>query len=106
MILSNQYLWNSKLIQRDFFSILLPAGTYFIVGENKKDKSSFDDIIERYGKGTKTCYPIDTICLMKWYEKPDAIFNVGKDSIKNIVITYYHECDCDVPCARSRIRRW
>jgi hypothetical protein len=87
------------------FSILLPHGKYFIVGENKKDKSCYDNILKMYGKGTRTCSPIDTNCLKKWYQTPDAVIVVGNESVKNITITYDYPCDCDVPCARSTVRR-
>ena len=83
------------------FSIALPMGDYCIVDEMKSSKKNYDDILAKYGKETQYYSAVDAACLKEWFSKPDAVFTVGKEQVKNISVSYHHPCSWNgIPCVQ------
>ena len=81
----------------------LPAGTYSIVFENKRDQSSFNDLLEKYGKETSYQTPIDTTCLKKFYSEPNAVLEVKKNQENTIVVNRMKRCQWTrIPCSNYK----
>lgn len=64
--------------------VKLPAGTYSIVFENKKNKSVYNDLLEKYGKETSHQTAIDKECLNKFFAEPNGVL-VVKENGENII---------------------
>lgn len=81
----------------------LPAGTYSIVFEEKKDQSSFNNLIEKYGKETSYQTAIDTTCLKKFFREPNAILEVKKNQENIITVNRMKRCQWTrIPCSNYK----
>lgn len=81
----------------------LPEGTYSVVFENKKDLSTYDDLIKKYGKETSYQTAIDTNCLTQFFAKPNAVLVVGDKKENAISVNRRLPCQSTkVPCSRYK----
>jgi len=81
----------------------LPEGTYSIVFENKKDLSTYNDLLKRYGKETSYQTAIDTNCLKQFFAKPNAVIVVGDKNENAISVNRKLPCQSTkVPCSRYK----
>ncbi len=88
------------------FSISLPLGEYCIIDDSKKNKSSYENILKRYAKGTENNTAVDRNCLRNWFRTPELVFTVVKAGQQNEVtpnkvnILFTEKCGWDqVPCS-------
>lgn len=78
----------------------LPAGDYSVVFSDKKDQSTFNDLLEKYGEPTDDFGAIDKNCLEEYFKKPALTFSISTYSTKKFNINYVNRCRrASVPCA-------
>lgn len=78
----------------------LPAGTYSIVFENKKDKSVYADLLEKYGKETSHQTAIDKECLKKFFAEPNAVLEVKESGENSVNVNRRKGCEwTKIPCS-------
>lgn len=83
--------------------ISLPVGTYSIVFENKKDISVYNELIEKYGKGTSYQTAIDTNCLKSYFKQPNAILKVEENGENTITVNRKMHCQWTrIPCSHYK----
>lgn len=81
----------------------LPEGTYSIVFENKKDKSSYNELLEKYGKETSYQTAIDTTCLKKFYRESNAVLEVEENQENTITVNRMKHCQWTrIPCSNYK----
>lgn len=80
--------------------LLLPPGKYFIVDELKKDTSYYNLLKRQYSSPTDQYSAIDMLCLKKWYEQPDLIFEIKSgDEVINLIVNFHKNCSWkEIPC--------
>ena len=83
--------------------ISLPIGTYSIVFENKRDLSVYNELIEKYGKGTSYQTAIDTNCLKSYFKQPNAILTVEENGDNTITVNRRMHCQWTrIPCSNYK----
>lgn len=81
----------------------LPEGKYSIVFENKKDRATYDSLLEKYGKETVSQTAIDTNCLSQFFAEPNAVLEVKKGAQNNITVNRLLRCQwTNVPCSNYK----
>ena len=81
----------------------LPAGTYSIVFENKKDVSVYNELLEKYGKETSYQTAIDTSCLTSYFKQPNAILKVKENGENEITVNRKLHCQWTrIPCSHYK----
>lgn len=81
----------------------LPAGTYSIVFENKKDSSGYNELLEKYGKETSYQTAIDTNCLSKYFAQPNAVLVVEENGENTITVNRMLHCQWTrIPCSHYK----
>lgn len=81
----------------------LPAGNYSIVFENKKDKSVYNELLEKHGKETSYQTAIDTNCLTKFFARPNAVLVVEEKGENTITVNRMLHCQwTSVPCSHYK----
>jgi hypothetical protein len=81
----------------------LPQGTYSIVFENKKDLSTYDALLKKYGKETSYQTPIDTNCLTQFFVKTNAVLVVGDKKENAISVNRRIPCQSTrIPCSKYK----
>jgi hypothetical protein len=83
------------------FQAKLPLGKYLIVDENKKDLKYYNQLLKKYKVETTNFEAVDTVCLKKWYSKPDYVLKIDTAGVINININYHKEC-YNLPCTQFR----
>lgn len=79
----------------------LSAGEYYIVFENKLDRSTFEEYKLRYGKSTDYYDAIDLKCLEDWLVKPELVFLVSDTGANQFTLNVHKPCSWNsVPCAQ------
>ncbi len=77
----------------------LPAGTYCIIDETKKDYTYYNKMIKQYALPTKTTSAIDKQCLKTWLNTPDAILTI-KDSVNAFTVNFHKICSFKINCVQ------
>lgn len=72
--------------------VSLVSGNYFIVDENKKDKTVFDAMVKKYANQTKTEGPIDIECYKKWFSTPDIKIIVSNKLKQEFQLNINNDC--------------
>ena len=81
----------------------LPAGTYSVVFENKKNQAGYDDLIEKYGKETTKQTAIDTTCLKKHFSQPNGILEVAEKGTNKLIVNRRKRCQwTKIPCSNYK----
>lgn len=81
----------------------LPAGKYSIVFENKKDRATYNDLIEKYGKETSYQTAIDTSCLSKFFAESNAVLIVDENKENTISVNRMMRCQWTrIPCSNYK----
>jgi hypothetical protein len=84
-----------------YASFALIPGEYYIVFENKQDRSTFEEYVKIYGKGNDYYGPIDTKCLEEWLVKPELVFIVSETGENSFTINTHKPCSWNsVPCTQ------
>ena len=82
------------------FTFSLPAGTYCIVDEFKKDKTNYNKLLTQYKEASRNYSPISASCLKEWFKTPDMVFEVKPGGVDSLIITFHDKCPWNtVPCA-------
>lgn len=82
-------------------SFHLNPGEYYVVFENKLDRSTFEEYVNIYGKGNNYYGPIDTKCLEEWLLKPELVFIVSDTGENSFTINTHKPCSWNsVPCTQ------
>jgi hypothetical protein len=72
----------------------LPAGKYFLIIEDKKDKTFYNDILKNHKVKTEQNEAVDIACLNKWYLTPDFSFEVkANQSKQKFTYNTHHNCN-------------
>lgn len=78
----------------------LPAGEYSIVFSDKKDRSIFNELVEKYGDRTEQYEAINEECLKKHFKRPALTFTIGTKTASEIEVNDHKKCPRNsVPCA-------
>lgn len=81
----------------------LPAGTYSIVFENKKDQNTYNDLLDKYGSGTSYQTPIDTNCLKTFFAQPNGVLIVEENNENKITVNRVMKCQwTSIPCSHYK----
>ena len=81
----------------------LPAGMYSIVFENKKDRATYDALLEKYGKETSYQTAIDTNCLRQFFVQPNAVLIVEEKNENIITVNRRLHCQWTrIPCSNYK----
>jgi len=75
------------------FTLVLKAGTYCIVDEEKSKKFA--------SKNDDENYEWDNDCLKKNWGHCDYLLVIGKDKVNNIEINYHNHCNYRQPCLKK-----
>jgi hypothetical protein len=82
-------------------SFFLNAGEYYVVFENKQDKTTYEEYKIKYGSGSGYYEPIDLKCLDEWLSKPELVFVVSDTMINPLTLNVYKPCSWNsIPCAQ------
>lgn len=80
------------------FTFHLPNGSYYIVSDDKKDLTRYNQILETFSKTSDNYSAVDKSCLDKWINTPDLLFEV-KDKDTTIHVSYFIPCSWNsTPC--------
>lgn len=78
----------------------LPVGSYNVVFSNKKDRSTFENLLQKYEKPTDNFGAIDKDCLTDYFKRPAFTFTISTNSKNDFDINYVNKCRrASVPCA-------
>ena len=81
----------------------LPAGTYSLVFENKKDRATYNHLLEKYGKETSYQTAIDTNCLKTFFAEPNGVLVVGENNENEITVNRVLRCQWTrIPCSNYK----
>lgn len=70
----------------------LAPGQYFLVDEEKKDKTYYNHVLRTYKERTNEEGPVDMDCFKKWYATPELVLNISIKSPKRYKLNIHHEC--------------
>lgn len=89
-----------KSDEKGLINVMLPAGKYSIVFDNKKDQSKYEELLDQYGKPTDAYKAIDTNCLQTYFRKPEKVIHVERSAENEFSVNYRNRCSWgSVPCA-------
>lgn len=94
----NQNTVESKILREvvaDSLGIIklqLTPGYYFLVDEEKKDRTYYDYVVKTYKVQTKEEGPVDMDCFNKWFTTPELSINLSAKSPKKFKLNINHEC--------------
>ena len=81
----------------------LPAGRYSIVFENKKNRATYDGLLEKYGKETSYQTAIDTTCLNMFFAQPNVVLIVEEKNENAITVNRMLHCQWTrIPCSNYK----
>jgi hypothetical protein len=81
----------------------LPAGTYSIVFENKKDQGAYDELLDKYGTETSYQTAIDTSCLKTFFAQPNGVLVVEENNESKITVNRVMKCQWTrIPCSNYK----
>jgi hypothetical protein len=77
----------------------LKPGKYLVVFEDKQDWTQYNQWKKQFENSTDAHSPVDTLCLRKWIQEPEAVFEVRVDSALVVEIIQKQKCFWNaVPC--------
>ncbi|MFN6946979.1 MAG: hypothetical protein ACK4ND_18695 [Cytophagaceae bacterium] len=80
--------------ENGLISLSLPKGLYYLVCEEKKDRSFYKRLVTNFSN--KSSHRVDLECLDKWLQTPDIIVDLRK--VKGVEVSHnFHE-----PCSWNK----
>ncbi len=85
--------------QEGWINAKLPAGQYSVVFADKKDRKTYEDMLEQYKTSTRLYKAIDTDCLQSYFRQPEKVIHVTEKGENKYEIKNRKHCKRSVPCA-------
>lgn len=83
--------------------ITLPEGNYVLVFDDKKDRTRYNEILERYSQKTQYTDAVDRKCLQQWIETPELLLSVTAEGGRVFNVNHHKVCSWyAIPCVEYR----
>lgn len=80
--------------------LVLPAGSYILVDEDRKDRTRYDQLLRDFGKPSQHRNAIDKACLDRWLQGPLEVITITAGDTLHMALTLQDKCSWErVPCA-------
>lgn len=82
------------------FLFKLSPGDYIIIGENRKDKKYYNQVLEKHKTASSSYTAMDTICLNNWLKGGLYQLTITDKKLENISWNIHTGCFFSAPCVQ------